>query len=172
MTTVLICPVIQGTADTNAKLTPAEISKTVDFCLRAFQPTDPEARDAVLQKLEGINLNETSTVDARTKGNAQKLETNLSEDELGILNSIRARQMLRSEDTLNIDNFGADAIDGMRPNLTRGELGLVKPKADDEKPPETDVLSLMIGEKQVVEQMKAQNQAQGVSQESTPIAAH
>lgn len=34
--------------------------------------------------------------------------------------------MLRTEDTINIDNFSADAIDGMAPVLVRGEPGLVR----------------------------------------------
>ena len=42
-----------------------------------------------------------------------------------ILNHIRAKQMLRFEDTLNLNHYGADAIDGWVPNLKHGKLGLV-----------------------------------------------
>ena len=50
----------------------------------------------------------------------------LSEDELRILKTIRARQMLRSEDTMSIDNFSQDNINGWAPLLKRGSLTLVK----------------------------------------------
>lgn len=43
-----------------------------------------------------------------------------------ILNTIRARQMLRREDTLNIENFSNDALHGYLPVLKRGTLGLLK----------------------------------------------
>ena len=39
----------------------------------------------------------------------------MSPDELRILNTVRARQLIRSEDTLNIENFGTDTINGMAP---------------------------------------------------------
>ena len=50
----------------------------------------------------------------------------LSDDELRILKTIRARQMLRSEDTMSIDNFSSDNINGWAPYLKRGSLTLVK----------------------------------------------
>lgn len=46
------------------------------------------------------------------------------EDELKILNHIRARQMLRIEDQFHVDNFAKDEIAGYVPNLQRGSLGL------------------------------------------------
>jgi hypothetical protein len=74
-------------------------------------------RDAVLEKVDGPKK-------------PDETKEQLSEDELKVLKSIRARQMLRTEDTINIDNFSADAIDGMVPVLKRGELGLVKREED------------------------------------------
>jgi hypothetical protein len=108
--------VIQGTADVSGKLTQAEVSKTLDFCLNAFQDIAPEVREAVLQKVGGIDPN------TKEKG---KFEATLTEEQR-VLKSIRARQMLRIEDTLHIGNFSADAIDGFAPKLKRGSLGLVK----------------------------------------------
>jgi hypothetical protein len=64
-------------------------------------------------------------IDTNTKEKG-KFEVNLTEEEQRVLKSIRARQMLRKEDILHIDNFSADAIDGLAPNLKRGSLGLVK----------------------------------------------
>lgn len=110
-------PVIQGTADVSGKLTQAEVSKTLDFCLHAFQETAPEQREAVLQKVEDMERK------TKEKG---KFDANLSDEEHRVLKSIRARQMLRTEDILRIDNFSADTIDGFAPHLQRGSLGLVK----------------------------------------------
>lgn len=43
-----------------------------------------------------------------------------------MLRTIRARQILRTEDFMNIDNFSQDAVDGFVPRLIRGNLGLAK----------------------------------------------
>ncbi len=107
--------VIQGQSDVPGKLTQAEISKTLDFCLNAFKETAPEDREAVLKKVEAI--------DAKNKGPGM---ANLTDEEQKVLNTIRARQMLRTEDILHINNFSADAIDGFAPNVKRGSLGFVK----------------------------------------------
>lgn len=74
------------------------------------------------------------------------LEANLSEDETRILNTIRARQMLQSEDTMNLENLAADIIDGRRINLERGSLSLVKPTGAEKKKGQVDVLALLMGE--------------------------
>ena len=113
--------VIQGTADADVsgKLTHDEVVKTVDFCLHAFEATTPEERQKVLEKVAAINGASSTVPD--DKASIEKL----SEDELKILNHIRAKQMLRFEDTLNLNHFGSDAIDGLAPNLKRGSLSLV-----------------------------------------------
>ena len=74
------------------------------------------------------------------------LEANLTEDETRILNTIRARQILRSEDTMNLENFAADVIDGRSINLERGKLGLVKPSGVESKREQVDVMALLVGE--------------------------
>ena len=119
--------VIQGTADADVggKLTHDEVVKTVDFCLNAFKETSPEERQKVLDKVAAING--TATVGAGEKQDLEKL----TEDELKILNHIRAKQMLRMEDTFNLNHFGSDAIDGLAPNLKTGSLGLVTKATKD-----------------------------------------
>lgn len=119
--------VIQGTADADVggKLTHDEVVKTVDFCLNAFKETSPEERQKVLDKVAAING--TDTVGVVEKQDLEKL----TEDELKILNHIRAKQMLRMEDTFNLDHFGSDAIDGLAPNLKTGSLGLVAKSTKD-----------------------------------------
>lgn len=109
-------PVIQGTVkESNSKLTQSEIARTVEFCAQAFSEPKIAEQTTLLQKLRGL-INQGETADA--------LQKSLSPEEIQTLNGIRARQMVRMEDTLRIDNFGNDVIDGMKPNLQRGALGL------------------------------------------------
>lgn len=142
--------VIQGTADVKGELTQGEISKTVDFCFRAFRPVSRDEREGVLQKMKALGLQDPTSKEAETNSNDEGLDAALTEDEINILNAIRARQMLRSEDTMNIENFSFDTIDGLAPNLKRGSLGLVPATASPIRLPDTadgDVLALMAGEK-------------------------
>ena len=117
--------VIQGTADADVsgKLTYEKVAKAVDFGLHAYQATSSEAHHNFLEKVATINGN--SSAIPEDKENLEKLTEKLTEDELKILNHIRAKQMLRFEDTINLDHFGSVAIDGLTPNLKRGNLTLV-----------------------------------------------
>lgn len=119
--------VIQGTADADVggKLTHDEVAKTVDFCLNAFKETSPEERKKVLDKVATING--TTSIHPEAKQDLEKL----TEDELAILNNIRAKQMLRMEDTFSLNHFGSDAINGFAPNLKTGNLGLVAKATED-----------------------------------------
>ena len=104
--------VIQGNADVaGSKLTQDEINNTVDFCLHAFEQHDPEKTKAVQADLEKRNNMDPA---------------GLSEDEMKILRSIRARQMLRFNDSLNVDSFGIDSINGFAPQVKKGSLTLIK----------------------------------------------
>ncbi|KAL8770157.1 MAG: hypothetical protein Q9209_003999 [Squamulea sp. 1 TL-2023] len=164
-------PIIQGTSDINGKLSQAEVCKTVDFCFNAFRPVDEAEKRRVLQKLETMSLEQDSNAgNAETpKQTVEMLEANLTEDETAILNTIRGRQMLRSEDTMDIENLAADVIDGRRINLETGQLGLVEPSASDKKRDGTDVLARMIGE----EKAKEAERPVAMSTEPLPqIAAH
>ena len=78
-------------------------------------------------------------------GNDPKELEQLTEEEIKVLHTIRARQMLRTEDTLNLDNFRKDVIDGLMPSIEQGSLGLVKPSvADgDQEPQMTDLFDLV-----------------------------
>lgn len=74
----------------------------------------------MLDKLEKVK----DDPNTETKADLEKL----TEDELTILKTIRARQMMRSEDAMNIDTFSNDAIDGLLPRLETGKLGLDREK--------------------------------------------
>ncbi|KAL9124475.1 MAG: hypothetical protein Q9217_006191 [Psora testacea] len=159
-------PIIQGTADSNGKLTQEELSKTVDFCFHAFEPAGKEEREAVLRKVEDISNNASDNkMDLKSKEGAEMLEATLSPDEMRILTTIRARQMVRTEDIVSIEHFNTDTIDGMVPNMKRGELGLVRPVESQLKNSNVDVLAVMMGEGK-------QNQNQNQNQNQMPIAAH
>lgn len=105
------------------KLTQDMVSKTLDFCFNAFAQVTPDQRQAVLDKLESVK-------DDPTTETQQDLEK-LTDDELAILCTIRARQMMRSEDAMNIDTFSNDAIDGLLPRLVTGKLGLDREKGQE-----------------------------------------
>lgn len=169
-------PIIQGKADADVggKLTQDEVVKTVDFCLNAFQETSPEERQNVLEKLKSIK-NDSST-DKDTKDDLARL----TEDELRVLNNIRAKQMLRMEDSFNIDSFGQTAIDGYVPNLTRGKLGLHRKGnisgADQLDAPIVDLLAMV--EDDAMAQHKPMKTGETMAQEdpmikeNEPIAAY
>lgn len=157
--------VIQGTADADVsgKLTHEEVVKTVDFCLHAFEATSPEERQKVLEKVAAINGASSTVPD--DKANLEKL----TEDELKILNHIRAKQMLRFEDTLNLNHFGSDAIAGLTPNLKRGSLGLVPQGKDTLSKLEVPILDLL---DQVKEQVtEAKHKPMSAEAKLNPISA-
>lgn len=74
------------------------------------------------------------------------LEASMSPDELRILNTVRARQVIRSEDTLNIENFTTDTINGMAPKLERGSLTLVKAEPKKKKAVAPDAMAALTGQ--------------------------
>ena len=76
----------------------------------------------------------TAQTEANVQEKAEVDPEGLSPEELKILKSIRARQMLRTEDSMNIDSFGTDAINGWTPRMVKGSLGLVKVAASSGKP--------------------------------------
>ena len=159
----------------SGKLSQEEVSATVDFCLNAFEHHAPEKQEQVLKKMETAML--ASNVEA--PASATKIEAavekkavvdpeGLSPDEMRILNTIRARQMLRREDTLNIDNFSNDPINGWLPIVQRGSLGLQKvvPKSVPKGPAVEEVAM----EQVPVEQVSVEQVAEGqVAVEPLPV---
>lgn len=135
------------------------MSHTVDFCLNAFVPVDAAKRDAVLKKVEDLKIS----------GSAQdpkELEAYLSPEETRILNTVRAREMVRSEDTINIDTFTSDTIDGRAVNMVHGSLGLISAQEAAKKVTKKsdDVLSKLMGEDKKFPHSEQQAMA--------PIASH
>jgi flavine halogenase len=148
--------VIQGTVDADVKseLTQTEISKSIDFCFRAFAHVPVEEKEAMIEKLKSLGLDRSDPNDVKTKEAIEELQKTLSPEELRIMDTIRARRMIRAEDSMNIDNFSVDVINGMAPNLERGNLGLVKATAAQISYTGTDVLALLNGEAKGGKQVK------------------
>lgn len=105
--------VIQGTADVgNKKLDQDVLNKTLEFCANAFEPVKSDEDKGVAMEQVKADPNGTA------------YHPDLSEDQVTAVNHIRARKMMRTEDTFNIDSFGNDAIAGYVPHLQRGMLTL------------------------------------------------
>ncbi|KAK8116963.1 FAD/NAD(P)-binding domain-containing protein [Apiospora kogelbergensis] len=108
-------PIIQGTADQAAgKLTQSELNKTLEFCANAFKPVASD--EACAQAVEKLNSSGDNGASLDRSG--------LTQDQIDALDHVRARKMMRTEDTMNIDSFGTDAIGNLAPRLVRGSLGL------------------------------------------------
>ncbi|KAK6505858.1 hypothetical protein TWF481_007748 [Arthrobotrys musiformis] len=122
----LFKPIIQGTADADVenKWSKADISKTLEFCFRAFAHVPPEKKESVFQKLKHLGFSSGNDANA-VHGNLEDLRKHLTPDEIEILEILRSRRMVR-DDLFEMDSFTLDTIDGYAPNMVRGKLGLAK----------------------------------------------
>ena len=143
----LFRPIIQGQADadTKGKLTQTEISKTVEFCFRAFAHVSFEEKEALVKKLKALGHDGDAYDEANSKA-LDEIEKQLTPEEQAILKTMKGRRMVRPEDSLNIDNFLLDSIDGLGPRLERGNLGLQAAKKAEVKFTRHDPLSYLNGE--------------------------
>lgn len=139
--------VIQGQVDADAKgkLTQTEISKTVEFCFKAFAHVSFEEKEALIKKLKDLGLDGDAYDESNRKA-LDELEKKLSPEEQSILKTLKGRRMVRPEDSLNIDNFTLDSIDGLAPRLEHGKLGLTGAKKAEVKYTVHDSLSFLNGE--------------------------
>ncbi|KAL8954678.1 MAG: hypothetical protein Q9193_007142, partial [Seirophora villosa] len=123
-------PIIQGTADVGKGVSQTELSETIAFCANAWDSVRPDERAAILQKIQRFVSYYTSGKPVSKAQDAEaifeKVKQNLSEEEVRVMNYIRARQALRTEDSMNIERFSMDVIDGLAPNVERGNLTLKK----------------------------------------------
>ena len=79
--------VIKGTAgaDTNGRLTPADISKTIEFCSEAHRHVRPEESDALIAKIKNYGFNSQAGSDI-TQQVINETEKTLTLEELQALN--------------------------------------------------------------------------------------
>ncbi|OAQ97384.1 hypothetical protein LLEC1_04213 [Akanthomyces lecanii] len=125
----LFRPIIQGaTDDVNgaSKLSTNEIPKILEFCFQAFTYVPHEKKEALFVKLKSLGVD--SKGGSKLDGDAfAAIQDHLTPDEMQILEILRSRRMVR-EDPFEMDSFTLDTIDGLAPNLVRGELGLAESK--------------------------------------------
>ncbi|KAL9598782.1 MAG: hypothetical protein Q9219_004280 [cf. Caloplaca sp. 3 TL-2023] len=122
-------PIIQGTADTTNTVLHSKLDQTIDFCANAFDSFHPEDRAAVLEKMaaaiDETGASENDLNNAQVQSKIDALRESLEPEEKRVLDFIRARKAMRTEDTLHIESFTSDVIDGLAPRLERGNLTLV-----------------------------------------------
>ena len=171
----LFRPIIQGQADadTKGKLTQAEISKTVEFCFRAFAHVSFEEKEALVKKLKALGHDGDAYDETNSKA-LDEIEKQLTPEEQTILTTLKGRRMVRPEDSLNIDNFLLDSIDGLGPRLERGNLGLQAAKKAEVKFTTHDSLSYLNGEARKAGKTHPSGDAQtnGVNGHSNGLNGH
>ncbi|KAI1297501.1 FAD/NAD(P)-binding domain-containing protein [Xylaria venustula] len=125
----LFRPIIQGQVDLDVKgkLTQADISKTVEFCFKAFTDISFEEKEALVNKIKSLGLDGELYGESNRKP-LDELEKKLTPEEQAVLTTLKCRRMIRMEDAIHIDNFTLDSIDGLAPRLERGKLGLMTAK--------------------------------------------
>ncbi|KAF7370107.1 Sulochrin halogenase [Mycena sanguinolenta] len=105
-------PVIQGNIDAGTNMTEGDRARLVEFYSRyAFEPSVPEERQDLLEKFGDPIKSLNSADDAQTTA---------------ILRSMAARKLLSIGEMNHIDNYVADAVEGFRLRLRRGNIGLDK----------------------------------------------
>jgi len=111
-------PIIQGNSDTGKKLIGDDLKKTVEFLgAHAFEPSQPEERSEIISTYGDV---------------VDKLPATLSNDNVedqrarNILKGIAIRKLMRTEDSLHINNETLDVLEGYRLVMQRGSLGLEK----------------------------------------------
>lgn len=134
--------------DVQGKLSQAEVSQALNFCFRAFHQVDSKEKQNLIEKMRSLAISDPDDLSNEKYSAALKeLEAVLTPDQLHILQTIRARQMLRPEDMFTVETIGSDVIDGLSVNMVTGQLGLVHPgKAFKVAPSNKDILALLNGE--------------------------
>lgn len=110
-------PIIQGTADATNKLTQAEFSKTIDFLTKAFSPAFRNNLD---------NTGDGPAPDGAEAAKPPPMDDGISPEDREVLQALRTHH---GQNTLNLDSFTTDVIDGRVPKLEKGELTLVSVEA-------------------------------------------
>lgn len=119
----LFIAVIQGQVDADArgKLTQAEVSKTVEFYFKACAHVSYEESGALIKKLKRLGI-DGDACDKNNRKALDEIEKKLTPEEQSVLKTLKAHRMVRPKDSLNINNFTLDSIDGLAPRLERGQL--------------------------------------------------
>lgn len=104
---------IQGNIDSGNEMSEADRARLIEFYSRhAFEPSMPEERHDLLAQF-GDPL---ATLDGAGAGDDAQATA--------ILRSMAVRKLLSVDETNHIDNYVADAVEGFRLRLKRGNIGL------------------------------------------------
>ncbi|KAJ6448953.1 FAD/NAD(P)-binding domain-containing protein [Mycena vitilis] len=108
-------PVIQGHIDSGTDMSEADRARLIAFYAKhAFEPSMPEERHGLLTQF-GADPVKSVQADAGDK-----------ESDKAILRSMAVRKLLSVDETNHIDNYVADAVEGFRLRLDRGNIGIEK----------------------------------------------
>ncbi|KAL8632016.1 hypothetical protein Q9189_002281 [Teloschistes chrysophthalmus] len=124
-------PVIQGTADSTNAVSHTDLSRTIDFCAQGFGAVDSKERASIFQRMTrsisaiSNGAGSVTCIESDRQNKLKVFRDSLDPEEQRVMDYIRARQLLRTEDTMHIGNFATDVIDGLAPRLERGRLTLV-----------------------------------------------
>ncbi|ESK93690.1 radh flavin-dependent halogenase [Moniliophthora roreri MCA 2997] len=113
-------PVIQGNGDMGVRLHGRELEDCLDFCVKLFNPTDPEEHDRLRNDKNFdkalLDLSAPiSNLSAITPGSAEAKE---------ILEKVNSRKVLNAEYTT--DSFVSESLGGYSVRFEKGALGLKK----------------------------------------------
>jgi len=91
-----------------------ELRKTIDFCAKAFEPSEPEPVSS-------------APGPAAVRGPIEDKElAGLDKDSKRVFNELSSRGSMNNSDFEHIDNLLSDVFDGFRLRLKYGSLGLNK----------------------------------------------
>jgi hypothetical protein len=110
--------------------------------------------------MKEANLN--GPVTGKVAEEVDAFKAQLSEGEKSALDTLRARPMLRFESSMNLEMFNFVVIDGLKLNLEKGNVGLVKaaPPRGPPPGPGIDVMGLMMGDGKLDDKPKEQPKEQ------------
>jgi hypothetical protein len=127
--------VIQGASDMGARLSETELQKSLDFCVKLFNPTSPEEHERLARS--GYISNELLDVSSplvdpsvytghHSQGddNDNKSDCEKSFETQMVLDKINARRVVHAEYAIN--NFELEPLEEYVVRLERGKLGLVR----------------------------------------------
>lgn len=133
-------PVIQGASEMGARLSESELQKSLDFCVKLFDPTVPEDHQRA-SSMDGLphSLLDVSTPIMDPDVLEKTLDVNClcpsCDEDFGsdtekatetkmVLHKINARRVIHSEYAIN--NMELENLDGYVVRLEKGKLGLVR----------------------------------------------
>ena len=97
----------------------------ITFCSNTWNGVLPEEKETTAKKLHTLIENLDTTKDDPEVSIAS-WRAGLSEEGKRTLDTVRAAKLLPTTDAEHIDSFGTDFINGLKPNVERGQLTQLK----------------------------------------------